>query len=307
MVAAFREIWDDFGVDEGAPLGKAKIIVPFRKGANIVALVGAPDVTPVVDKHKNVKFTEFKKTELSAKVKDLLHKPPGEARVLDGDARYFLVTGPDKGGGSDGTVVKAGSAELRAMVLEQRIVKVAIRHVEVPGPGGKPVNHSKLPLETDILLAQMNAIWLPQANVLFSLVPSAPIFVDKAKVAEALGKDQSYELPENVDISRFRNLFANNVQAGADLTFFLLRKVSQSDPKTTSYRGDLDRVVGVTSRENKFALISDNRSKSTMAHEAGHFRGSGHTESRDEKLLMRDGGAGTKLPWEAARDLNGKY
>ncbi len=76
-------------------------------------------------------------------------------------------------------------------------------------------------------------------------------------------------------------------------------------------------VNGVTEAANGIALISDSRSDTTMAHEAGHFLGAlnengkysqqyGH-QGTDADLLMRDGGAGRKIPYGEVTDFNKGY
>jgi hypothetical protein len=303
MGAAFREVWPNFGVEETSQTD-AKMIVPLKTGANIVALVGGKDAHVDPADRNKVTLKEFPVSEMSARIAKLPRKPPAGVPSLGGDVRYFQVRMDTKSGGSTGILCTAGSAKLYVNTLEQRPIKVAIRHVAGPGPDG---NHSRRKADFDALVDEMNAIWIPQANVLFKLVASSRVTIDAAKLVKALGKDFNRELPENVDITRYGDAFQREIASDADLTFFLLYKVSDSGSTSTTFRGDRDRVLGVTRREGKFALISDDRTSSTMAHEAGHFRGSGHTESSKEDLLMRDGGAGTKIPYDAALSLNGKY
>jgi hypothetical protein len=75
--------------------------------------------------------------------------------------------------------------------------------------------------------------------------------------------------------------------------------------------------LGVINSEAGISLISDDRSDSTMAHEAGHFLGSlsesgkfsqryGH-QGTDANLLMRAGGAGHKIPYSLVPDFNKGY
>ena len=74
----------------------------------------------------------------------------------------------------------------------------------------------------------------------------------------------------------------------ADFTMFMVKAI-----------GDIrDQPNGRTMVESGFALISDKRGRTTMAHEAGHLIGGhGHTsETGSPEMLMRDGGAGWKIP-----------
>jgi len=306
MGAAFREVWPNFGVDEEPSGGNAKMIVPLTKGGNIIALVDGKGLQPAPERkgQGKIRLTEFQPSEMSARSGQLPHKPAGNARALGTDVRYFFVTASQKSGGSTGILVKAGSAELYVNVLEQRVINVAIRHVAGRGPDG---THSRRKADFAALVDEMNAIWLPQANVLFKRVDAPPAKIDRTRIRQILGQAFDHELPDNVDIAKYGAVFEPEIVAGADLTFFLLYHTSDGPADTSTYRGDRDTVFGVTRREKKFALISDRRTSSTMAHEAGHFRGSGHTVSKTFDLLMREGGAGTKIPYDDALSLNGKY
>jgi hypothetical protein len=77
-------------------------------------------------------------------------------------------------------------------------------------------------------------------------------------------------------------------------------------------------VNGVTNGEAGVALISDTRGSTTLAHEAGHYLGAvndkgnftgryGHPGSQATDMLMRDGGAGSKIPYSAVSDFNKGY
>ena len=77
-------------------------------------------------------------------------------------------------------------------------------------------------------------------------------------------------------------------------------------------------VNGVTNAKDGVALISDNRGDSTIAHEAGHYLGAvddkgkfistyGHPGSQAVEMLMRDGGAGRKIPYGRVPDFNKGY
>jgi hypothetical protein len=93
----------------------------------------------------------------------------------------------------------------------------------------------------------------------------------------------------------------------ASLTFFMVKRAVNKDSKD----------LGVINSEAGISLISDDRSDTTMAHEAGHFLGSlsesgkfsmkyGH-QGTDANLLMRAGGAGRRIPFELVTDFNKGY
>ena len=71
-------------------------------------------------------------------------------------------------------------------------------------------------------------------------------------------------------------------------------------------------------RKTASPSISDNRGDSTIAHEAGHYLGAvddkgkfistyGHPGSQAVEMLMRDGGAGRKIPYGRVPDFNKGY
>ena len=77
-------------------------------------------------------------------------------------------------------------------------------------------------------------------------------------------------------------------------------------------------VNGVTDASLGISLISDTRGDSTIAHEAGHYLGAvddkgkfgkpyGHPGSQAAEMLMKDGGAGRKIPYGRVSDFNKGY
>ena len=101
--------------------------------------------------------------------------------------------------------------------------------------------------------------------------------------------------------------FESMKDPAAALTAFLVRRAYD----------DGARVSGVTNAKAGLCLIGDDRTENTLAHEAGHYLGAldesgkfsqryGH-QGTDPDLLMRDGGAGRKIPFGQATDFNKGY
>jgi len=114
---------------------------------------------------------------------------------------------------------------------------------------------------------------------------------------------------EQADITNeaLKAAFIAKKDPDAALTFFLVKRAVNRDSKD----------LGVVNSEAGISLISDDRSDSTMAHEAGHFLGSlsesgkfsmryGH-QGKAVNLLMREGGAGIKIPFSIVTDFNKGY
>ena len=91
------------------------------------------------------------------------------------------------------------------------------------------------------------------------------------------------------------------------LTFFLVYRVRDGGRPAR----------GVTIAKDRISLIGDDRSDSTMAHEAGHFLGSlnekgnysseyGHPE-KDQEMLMHEHHTGTKISYSAVPNFNYGY
>src|SRR4029079_14851413 len=105
--------------------------------------------------------------------------------------------------------------------------------------------------DPQVLVDQMNAIWKPQANVVFELGKTDPALIEGLKPGEQA---------DNTDETLKAALIAKK-DPDAALTFFLVKRAVNKD----------SRDLGVINSEAGISLISDDRSDSTMAHEAGHF------------------------------------
>jgi hypothetical protein len=184
-------------------------------------------------------------------------------------------------------------------VLKQKVVKLSIRPVQTKDDSGAVVAFNKGPVDPQTLLDQMNRVWTPQANIVFELAKTDPVLITDGLTARS----------EWADI-RNEKIHASLVKAkdaNAQLTMFLVKTA----------RDGSDVVNGVTDPRYGIALISDSRSATTMAHEAGHYLGAlneqgkfsqeyGH-QGKDPDLLMRDGGAGWKIPFGLVTDFNKGY
>jgi hypothetical protein len=195
------------------------------------------------------------------------------------------------------TKKKRAEATLKVIVLKEKRVKIAIRAVQVRDERGTLVNSSQKPVEPRILLEQMNAIWKPQANVMFELSQTEPVTIDELKPGQ----------PADITNEALKAAFIARKDPAAALTFFMVKRAVNRDSQD----------LGVVNSEAGISLISDDRSESTMAHEAGHFLGSlsesgkfsmryGH-QGTAPNLLMRAGGAGQKIPYSLVTDFNKGY
>jgi hypothetical protein len=314
MPAAFREITPAAGVDEQTPSGGAGIVVPW-KGSNVVLLEGgaglnvasnhrpAVEVDPITDPQQFMAlviqhdlFSLYDTTGLSWAL----------AMLKAGTYRFFKVTG-NAVPGLDVARVQATNprtsrveAMLKVLVVRPKTVKIALRPVQVLDDRGNPALMMKTRFEPQLLRDQMNAIWTPQANVAFQLTSTDAVVIDG--------------LPPGADRADIQNPttrpgFLSKKDKAAHVTAFFVR---------WAINGATGACLGVTDPEAGFMLIGDDRSESTLAHEGGHFLGSlnengtfsqvyDHPGGQDPVLLMRDGGAGRKIPYGAVTDFNKGY
>jgi hypothetical protein len=180
---------------------------------------------------------------------------------------------------------------------------------------GAVVYHAAKPCDPEKERDGMNAVWIPQTNMSFELVPSQPAFIDirdKATRTE-LGKGFGLRdpdgavFPPELTPAKMEEVFKKHLVADAALTFFLVDKLRGGDSGLTLPSG--------------MAFIRGNHGLTTFAHEAGHFLGGSvvkgawddlhHTYDKDEKkdlrMLMRDGGAGWKIPFKQAELFRGFF
>src|SRR4029453_324729 len=116
-------------------------------------------------------------------------------------------------------------------VLDEKPIKIAIRAVQIQGDDGKWVSHGKVEFDPQALCDQMNMIWVPQANVKFSLVATDPLKIDEQELADELkgtGFSKAAFLNQ-VHIQAFDPLFRRHKAEKADFTIFLVKSILDRD------------------------------------------------------------------------------
>lgn len=337
-MAAFQEVFRRSGVDERrSPPG---IVVPFG-GYNLVALVDPGRKLKIDPTAHALEIKEVDGAEIRERVKQVRNtfsEPDVDPQLraaslpatFNGDARFFEIKGRKKPIGFPGLEVVARSAgrkieaKLHVAVLPEIKIKVAMRNVMVPGSGGVPAFHAKKPCNEQDEMLTMNSIWRPQANIAFELVPSDWLVIDdsqaavKQEIANGSGmKDASLAtFTSVVEVEKLKGFFAKHKVQGAHLTIFCVDKLWSNGYSPN----------GAFARSHGIAFISSQRGPNTSAHEAGHFLGHysksqtkpwdsrGHTLERnpktgkedrpeDVKMLMREGGAGWKIPFNLVKEF----
>ncbi len=237
MAVAFREVFSAFGVDaDGA---KPRMMVPLH-GTNLVALESDLKLVLVPGKD-SLKVEKLEKGKLAQTLAAAQHLATSgrEKRQLGEDATYFQVTGVNKAGGFDGVPLNAVSPNtpkkvektIAVNVLDEKPVKIAIRTVLIKGDDGKWVSHGKVGFDPQALCDQMNMIWVPQANVKFSLVATDPLRIDEKELADELKRTgvSKAAFLNQVHIQAFDPLFRRHKVETADFTIFLVKSILDRD------------------------------------------------------------------------------
>jgi len=296
------------GVDEDAR-PRPGMIVPVG-GSNVVRLAGGTGLRLQAPRPLKIEEVPWNQgailTALSLTL-DLIGTLKSGALP---DARYFQISCPTPIGPVPAQVKAVGGNSskpepvLDVAVLRRRKVKLSIRPVQVRGPQGGLVFHSKQPFDFKAMVEQMNFIWTPQANVVFELVSSDPVqIVDEAEIAKILDLKETKEapLPSMVVIQRFKDVFNRLKDKSADLTMFLVESVGDLNDPRFLY-AHATPVLGITDPALGISLIGDKRTsvRELMAHEAGHFIGSSNGPNGKLMIfghrggprdLMQDGGS----------------
>jgi hypothetical protein len=283
MSARFAEIRPDLGVDENAvpipqmmvPLNGSNMVCLFE-GTNLILKPERPNVIAITEVRDRSKVTEF-----VTQIATLMFGRGPEYRI-------FRIAGKRLGGVQGALVCamrgKTVVARLRAIVLGQKTKKIAVRPLKTDAS----TFHAKhLPDEKEYL-KQINDIWTPQANVRFDLIPSSPAIIDdQGEIASALGVDYDKGVfHDTIDMLKYGPVFRPYVDRNADFTIFVVRAIS-------TYYGSYTR--GVTDTSYTFALVDEDATARTWAHELGHFLIKKHWESPDAGTLMVSGGTGEKI------------
>jgi hypothetical protein len=197
-VAKFYEVYRCVGVDEAA--NPPAVLLGFNRTV-LVALADGDGFT-VKSRHPNVMVTEVTDPrELIARRNDrhkALMQPGVDPKLRAaltpdivisrrGPTRYFIVYG--KGlVGPPPTFIEAISggrstkddAKLQVVVVEEKAIKLAIRNLRVfDADAGGLVDHAKQPSDPSDDTVAMNAVWTPQANIVFNLVSADPLVIDE--------------------------------------------------------------------------------------------------------------------------------
>lgn len=297
----FREVAAYSGVDEKLPTkGKQGIIIPKGR-STLVILEGGNGLTVQSTLPAQVHVQEFKTKQERADATRNATNPSDAIRRLDaGSWRIFSIKG-DNPVGIDKVTVEAknqankSEATLKVIVLEKKTVKVAIRPVQVRDPDSKKFVSLGNAADPDKLLKEMNAIWNLQANVYFEPLGRTDVATIDGVATQAV-----------IEATKLQDGFLQERDKDSALTFFLVYRVRDGRP-----------VRGFTIAKDRISLIGDDRSDSTMAHEAGHFLGSlnekgnysseyGHPEN-DQEMLMHEYHTGTKIPYSAVPNFNYGY
>jgi len=325
MPAEFVVVVENSGVDSDPPL----MIVP-RGGSNIVGLRG-PRNLRLVANNPGLQIQELDRKKIASDPEFNLrvaqktgHMPGGmlgpfrtlyAALALPAETRLFKISGNARLG-RNGVAIRAmkpGSlspeASLYVTVLDQRRVRLAIRRVLVRDANGAVRYHSMLPFNAEQFCAEMNAVWTPQANIVFELVPSnAAVPTEEAIKKVTHGAKTLRKILDPNDVAP---LFKSLVTPDVDFTIFRVESI-QPD-------GDIENL-GRTFAKDNFAMVGDRGLTPSrdidietlepsinvlrvMPHEAGHWLGDPdekwlpHRNVTDPSLLMCGGGGfGLKVP-----------
>jgi hypothetical protein len=337
--ARFFEIRRCAGVDETAE--PAGMVVPFGDINQVVLETSGMDMK-VASNNPGIVLEEYDGKDIGRQLVDLnnaLYQPDVDKLFREAflptslylyKPRYFRIHGKAKVG-SPGAVVKADpvplpgrrapsiGASLEVLCLDTMIIKVAIRNVRARDEQGNIRFHARLPCDPKTEIANMNAVWTPQTNISFELVPSTDLLIDhndgatQAELRKAYGmKDTSTASfsPEGVVVAdKVHELFAKHRVPGAHITFFLVHSVIGAEGPAT---GTMNSALGI-------AFISGTHFPTTFAHEAGHYLGrrlvngqwTGHEHlgEKELRMLMKRGGSSWAIPFgmvKRVRAFSGK-
>jgi len=321
-MARFMEILRCNGVDQDATPHPA-MVVPFGGENQVVLETSGMDLQFQRSALNLQEFNGYElTTDLLRGVRDELSKPGTDPQQRDAfmpsmswqRPRFIRVLGTIKTG-FPGTFVNVvprtrggpAAATLQVAVVDRIVVKVAIRNVRARDAQGTMRYHAKRPCDPARELANMNAIWRPQTNIVFELVKSTDLDVDQNDpgTREALTKAYGMKLPATFEAEgtvwadKNSGWFAQHRVPGTHMTFFVVHKLhSGGDPVYgkggETPNGTMNRVSGVS-------FISDSRLPSTFAHEAGHYIGDMPHEGTENRLLMRGEGSGYQIPFKLAK------
>jgi hypothetical protein len=323
MPVRFGQIRRNSGLDIDAKPFPA-MIVPLP-GSNILKVFGAPGLSLFDDRG----IVAIKELDSGRVIMDKLLVysvpmamtlgDPGSAAALQlrmgveiamelaGNPSFFQITGKAPGG-EVGTIVRVAKTpkskaegSLRMVVLKPRPLKLSIRPVQVLNDKGSLVYHCEKNYDAKVLLNRVNALWTPQANIVFEPASFDPAPLDdQAAIAKAIGSTgPKVTVPRIVEFDDFSEMFQklkDRENPKADFTIFMVHRITHGGYST----------YGVTDQKGGFALVSDDgrdEDEHTMAHEIGHYfgtlaKGSLYADDNSsEDLLMSQGTNGSKVPF----------
>ena len=338
-MAGFREVFKCIGVDADIA-SNASMMVPLH-GSNIIAVIDGAGLKLVPDRPQ-VKIKEFfDKSGALGIVRKSLHdvmihldKQAAEALAPDlwtGQARFFEVSATgriDKPGVAvsfHGGSSRDKNGTLQVVAGDKLVFRLAIRNIKVVEMDGTPRTHSTKPGNANEELAVINAVWTPQTNIAFELVSETAVTIDlrQQDTREALGKAYGTSASSNDSLSN--QLYASQLK---DVMVGLMTELERTEGKKPDFTvfkvhtvlsggtpHNPDRVDGTTVRDGRYAFVGNTRGTTTMAHEIGHFLAGpygwgdkdhhvAHPATQSIVPLMRDGGAGWKIPFA---DTVGKF
>lgn len=322
--ARFMELLRCHGVDQTAS-PHVSMVVPFG-GENQIVLETSG--VPLELQKGALRVDEYNgdlTTNMLVGIQQELSKPGVDPQEKDAympftgwrQPRFFRVLGTMKTG-FPGAVVQvvppmargrrpAPAAKLQVAVVDKMVVKVAIRNVRARDQQGTMRYHARRPCHPVDEVAAMNAIWRPQTNIIFELVPSTDVEVDhndpttrrELTAAYGMSSPATFLAETKVWSEKNSGWFAKHKVPGTHITFFHVHLIhSGGDPVYgkggRSPQGTMNRELGVS-------FISETRLPSTFAHEAGHYIGDMDHKGEDINLLMRAGGSGFRIPFDLAR------
>jgi len=296
MSARFIEVLPNYGVDDaGVPI--PEMIVPLR-GTNHIFLIDGEGLDVKAEIPNMLEITEVRNLVRIDLPKRRMLRIKG--KMLVGKAGLLVLA-------RRGSVIVA---RLRVFVLENRIVRLAVRPLQT----ARGVFHAKVLPDPVAFVYEMNEIWTPQANVLIDLYPSQPALIDSdpdenardmgAFLADGFTPDtkqgvfgESIQMLNNPPLRSFAPVFLSYLGKdpvkNTDFTLFVVHAIS-------AYAGVTN---GLTDPSYKFALVSDDVNSRVWAHELGHLLTKAHGESTVNGELMVSGGQGQKIPVKQAVEV----
>jgi len=291
------------GVDEHIPTGNAGIIVPSG-GSNTVILADGSALKVAATVGRAVQADEITNPRTHPVWSMLVAVALSIEKLKAGAIRVFNIVGNSPVGldvarvQATNTRTSKVEATLKVLVLRQLSIKISIRPTLVLDDQRNEVSFTNAPIAAQSMLDQMNSIWEPQANIVFTLGRTDPALIDSLSP-----KSEGANIQNPAELASFQS----KKDRAADLTMFLVRRAFDGKK----------RVIGVTNAKEGVTLIGDDRSVTTLAHEAGHFLGALNEHGKfsqkydhkgtDPELLMRDGGAGWKIPFSLVTDFNKRF